>query len=90
MIYSKSRLGRLTVEALPDSKIRVVTSNVIRFSVLSDMWELNSLYIDKSAMEVPPEYHGAGAITFERDETKTWNVRESHMTINAQECLRAL
>ncbi|KAJ7285998.1 hypothetical protein C8J57DRAFT_1286459 [Mycena rebaudengoi] len=68
------RLGRLTVEALPDNKIRVVTSNVIRFSVLSDMWELNSLYIDKSAMEVPPEYHGVGAITFERDETKTWNI----------------
>ncbi|KAJ6618285.1 hypothetical protein B0H10DRAFT_2164198 [Mycena sp. CBHHK59/15] len=55
------RLGRLTVEVLDDSQLHIVTSNVNRFSVLANAWQLNLLRRN-------------GIITFESDGYKVWKI----------------
>ncbi|KAJ7197231.1 hypothetical protein GGX14DRAFT_545520 [Mycena pura] len=66
------RLGRLTVHTLSDNQLHVVTSNVDRFSVLGEMWDIESLYIDKSFVESLSRYRESCVITFERDGQRLW------------------
>ncbi|KAJ7771786.1 hypothetical protein B0H16DRAFT_1772103, partial [Mycena metata] len=79
------RLGRLTVHILADNQLRIVTSNVDRFSVLGDAWEgLASLQVDNSALEIPPELLGSGVATFESDGRKAWQISAENLKTPSQ------
>ncbi|KAJ7445786.1 hypothetical protein B0H11DRAFT_2086878 [Mycena galericulata] len=66
------RLGRLTVDAFTGNQLRIVTSNVDRFSVRADMWDIESLYVDNSLVEFSPQMHRHGIITFESVRCRAW------------------
>ncbi|KAJ7470355.1 hypothetical protein FB451DRAFT_1038083 [Mycena latifolia] len=52
------RLGRLTVDALADNQLRIVTSNVDQFTVLADIWNIDSLYVDNNLVDFTPHLRG--------------------------------
>ncbi|KAJ7756820.1 hypothetical protein DFH07DRAFT_473596 [Mycena maculata] len=66
------RLGRLTVQAFGDNRLRIVTSNVDRFSVLAEMWDVDSLQVDNSLVDFSPQLRGSGVVTFESDGRRAW------------------
>ncbi|KAJ6606577.1 hypothetical protein DFH09DRAFT_1242069 [Mycena vulgaris] len=66
------RLSRLTVHTLGDTELRIVTSNVDRFSVRGDLWNIDSLYVDNKPVNVSPELLGSGVIAFQSDGRKFW------------------
>ncbi|KAJ7093157.1 hypothetical protein C8R44DRAFT_399607 [Mycena epipterygia] len=71
-LHVPGRLGRLTVQALTDNELRIVTSNVDRFSVVADMWNIDSLYVDNSLVHLSPQLRSSEAITFESDGRRVW------------------
>ncbi|KAJ6488662.1 hypothetical protein C8R47DRAFT_490907 [Mycena vitilis] len=78
------RLGRLTVDALDDNKLRVVTSNVDRFSVLVHIWdEIESFHVDKSVVIVSPQVRAGGVITFESDGHIGWKTTSQKIPVQA-------
>ncbi|KAJ7684731.1 hypothetical protein DFH06DRAFT_1277353 [Mycena polygramma] len=78
------RLGRLTVDALDDNKLRVLTSNVDRLSVLAHMWDqIESLHVDKSVLVLSPQLRAGGVITFESDGHRGWKTTSQKTTVQA-------
>ncbi|KAJ7702393.1 hypothetical protein B0H17DRAFT_923464 [Mycena rosella] len=68
------RLGRLTVHALTDNELRIVTSNVEQFTVRADMLNIGSLYVNNKLVDFTI---GSGVIAFENDGDRVWKGRES-------------
>jgi hypothetical protein len=67
------RLGRLTVDVLADNQLRIVTSNVDRFSVLAHVWDgVESLHVDNSLVQLSPQLRSSGVIAFESDGRRGW------------------
>ncbi|KAJ6500423.1 hypothetical protein C8R45DRAFT_67979 [Mycena sanguinolenta] len=68
------RLGRLTVDVRAENELRIVTSNVDRFSISTDVWDnIGSLRVDNALLKLQPELSSAaGVIAFERDGRKSW------------------
>ncbi|KAF8184969.1 hypothetical protein K438DRAFT_1597701 [Mycena galopus ATCC 62051] len=68
------RLGRLTVDVCTDNELRIVTSNVDRFSVRVDAWDgIASLRVDNALLELPLQLSSAaGVVAFERDARRGW------------------
>ncbi|KAJ7090213.1 hypothetical protein B0H15DRAFT_779111 [Mycena belliarum] len=64
-------LARLTVHSL-DDKLHVVTSNVDRFTLLADMWNIESFYVDNNLVAVTPESLHSGVLAFESDGRRGW------------------
>ncbi|KAJ7184189.1 hypothetical protein C8R46DRAFT_1063195 [Mycena filopes] len=82
----QGRLGRLTVETLADNELRIITSNVDRFSVLAaDAWDgMPLLHIDNSLVEISSELLVPGVLTFESDGPRTWKVAVENLQPIAQ------
>ncbi|KAJ7043274.1 hypothetical protein C8F04DRAFT_1074310 [Mycena alexandri] len=79
------RLGRLTVHTLADNQLRIVTSNVDRFSVLGDAWEgFASLQVDNSALEISPELLNSDVVTFESDGRRAWKISAQNLKAPSQ------
>ncbi|KAJ7236724.1 hypothetical protein B0H12DRAFT_124090 [Mycena haematopus] len=80
------RLGRLTVNVLTDNKLRIVTSNVDRFSVSTDVWDaIGSLRVDNALLEFPQEPSSAvGIVTFEKDGRRGWKTDAAYPKPPAQ------
>ncbi|KAF7359398.1 Transmembrane protein [Mycena sanguinolenta] len=80
------RLGRLTVDTLAGNEIRIVTSNVDRFSISTDVWDdIGSLRVDNAALELQQDPGStAGVITFERDGWRSWKLEASSQKLPAQ------
>jgi hypothetical protein len=69
------RLGRLTVNVLPDNKLRVVTTNVDRFSIDASLWDnIESLRADSALLEFSPQLR-SGVVSFQKEGRKGWKVR---------------
>ncbi|KAJ7168119.1 hypothetical protein C8R43DRAFT_1060269 [Mycena crocata] len=79
------RLGRLTVHRLSDNQIRIVTSNVDRFSVRADMWDVNSLYVDNSLLDFSPQVDD-DVINFENNGRRVWksSLQKTHTQTSAR------
>ncbi|KAJ7871501.1 hypothetical protein B0H14DRAFT_3570057 [Mycena olivaceomarginata] len=66
------RLGRLTVNVLPDNKLRVVTTNVDRFSIDASLWDdIESLRADSALLEFSPQLR-SGVVSFQKEGRKSW------------------
>ncbi|KAJ6547143.1 hypothetical protein B0H19DRAFT_255176 [Mycena capillaripes] len=69
------RLGRLTVQNLADNQLRIVTSNVDRFSMLADVWDqIESLHVDNAVVDLSPQLRSSGVIIFETDGHRGWKL----------------
>ncbi|KAJ7074338.1 hypothetical protein C8F01DRAFT_1043491 [Mycena amicta] len=71
-LVTPGRLARLTAHIQSDNKLHILTTNVERFSIISDEWDTSSIYIDNHMLEVSD-----GAVSFERQRQKIWKVATS-------------
>ncbi|KAJ7632248.1 hypothetical protein FB45DRAFT_744737 [Roridomyces roridus] len=70
-LTTPGRLGRLMVQTVSDSHLRIVTSNVERFSFPPESWDVQSIQVDASVMQFS-NLRAQSVVNFERDGKKNW------------------
>ncbi|KAF7338633.1 Transmembrane protein [Mycena venus] len=85
------RLGRLTVHILADNQLRIVTSNVDRFSMFADAWEsVEALHVDDTQLEFSGQLRSGdvGVVAFERHGRRGWKPEAACQKTAAQASAR--